>query len=77
MFSGGGWAMGFGGPFMLVFWLLLVIAIVVFVKWLGAQGSPPGPREKSPLEVLQDRYARGEIDREEYEGKRRDLERPR
>ena len=67
--------MGFGGPFMLVFWLLVVIAIVVFVKWLGVRASAPGSRDKSPLDVLQDRYARGEIDREEYEEKRRDPER--
>jgi putative membrane protein len=75
MFNGGGWGMGFGGPIMLIFWLLVVIAIVVFVKWLSAQASPPQSRDRSPLEVLQDRYARGEISREEYEEKRRDLDR--
>lgn len=75
MFNGEGWGMGFGGPFMLVFWLLVVIAIVVFVRWLTVQASPPVSRDKSPLEILQDRYARGEIGREEYEEKRRGLER--
>jgi putative membrane protein len=33
------------------------------------------PPPKTPLEVLQDRYAKGEITREEYEGMKRDLER--
>jgi len=33
-----------------------------------------GPRDKSPLKIVQERYARGEIDREEYEQKMRDLE---
>jgi len=39
------------------------------------QSSPScGSRDKSPLEIVQERYARGEIDREEYEQKKRDLE---
>lgn len=39
--------------------------------------QPPdrGPRDKTPLEILQERYARGEINKEEYEQKKRDLER--
>lgn len=40
------------------------------------QSSPDrGSRDKTPLEILQERYARGEIDKEEYEQKKRDLER--
>lgn len=71
----GSWGMGFGWAFMLLFWGLLVVGIVVLVKWLMAQ--PPGSkgsREKTALEIVQERYARGEIEREEYEQKRRDLE---
>jgi putative membrane protein len=37
--------------------------------------SPRGePREKTPLEILQERYARGEIGRDEYEQRKRDLQ---
>jgi putative membrane protein len=72
---GGGWGMGFGGPFMILFWILVIGGVVVLVKWLVDQSSAgKGARGASPLEILRERYARGEINREEYEQKRRDLE---
>ncbi len=69
-----GWGMGFGWISMILFWGLVAFAIVALVKWLTPQ-SPGGasPRERTPLEILEQRYARGEIDREEFEQKRRDL----
>ena len=69
-----GWGMGFGGIGMILFWVFIIAGIVVLTKYLadGPRGSDP-PREKSPLDVLKERYARGEIDREEFERKRRDL----
>lgn len=74
---GGGWGMGYGGPFMILFWVLIVIGVVLLVKWLAGQSSAgTGPRERAPLDILRERYARGEIDREEFEQKRRDLEPP-
>ena len=74
---GGGWGMGYGGPFMLLFWILVVVAIVLLVKWLAAQSSTgKGSHDQSSLEILRERYARGEIDREEFEQKKRDLEPP-
>jgi len=74
-FGGGGIGMG-GALLMLLFWGVLIVAAVVGVRWLWDQGRPPagrGPGE-SALEVLRRRYARGEIEREEFETKRRDLE---
>jgi len=59
---------------MIVFWGLVILGIAALAKWLMQQfpgGS--GPRDKTPLQILQERYARGEIDREEYEQKRQDL----
>jgi len=71
----GGWGMGFGMVFMLLFWVLVILGIAVLVRWLMTQSSPDrGAREKSPLEIVQERYARGEIDHDEYEQKKRDLE---
>jgi putative membrane protein len=71
----GGWGMGFGMVFMLLFWVLVILGIAVLIRWLMTQASPDrSPREKSPLEILQERYARGEIDHDEYEQKKRDLE---
>jgi len=72
--DGYGW-MGLGWVFMVLFWVLVVLGIVALLRWLGLGGT--GGREtarKTPLELLQERYARGEIEREEYEQKRRDLE---
>lgn len=76
----GGWGMGFGFVFMLLFWTLIIVGIVVAIRWLmrESQGRLENgrslPHDKSPLEIVQERYARGEIDREEYEQKKRDLE---
>jgi len=65
-------AWGFGMMFMMVlFWVLVIIGIVLAIRWLTNQR-----REKpsdSALEILRQRYARGEIDKEEFEAKKRDL----
>ena len=69
-----GWGMGFGFIFMLLFWGLAILGIVALIRWLITQSSSNrSSRDKSPLEIVQERYARGEIDREEYEQKKRDL----
>ena len=73
----GGWGMGwslFGVLHMLLWWILIILGIVVLVKWLfsGTAGSAQG-KENRALEILKERYARGEIDKDEFEQKRRDL----
>ena len=64
---------------MLLFWALIIGGIVLLVVWLVRQGRPAGvgsgPGEGRALEILRERYARGEITRQEYEEMRRDLER--
>jgi putative membrane protein len=66
------WGMGFGGVFMILFWALIVLAIVALGKWLfSSTGSDDSG--KRPLEILRERYARGEISRAEYERMREDL----
>lgn len=69
----GGWGMGFSWIFMILFWALIVLGIVALAKWLFA-GSGSSGSSKRPLEILQERYARGEITREEYERMRHDLQ---
>lgn len=66
-----GWGMSFGWIFMLLFWVLVILGIVAIVRWLSGSNST---RQKTALEILQERYARGEIDQQEYQQKRRDLE---
>lgn len=69
------WGWGVGGIVMLVmmlaFWGLVIAGIVLAIRWLAAQGA--SPRQDTALEILRQRYARGEINREEFEAKRRDL----
>jgi putative membrane protein len=69
----GWWGPGFGWVFMLLFWGLVIFGIVALVRWL-AQSRPGRTGEKTPLDILKERYARGEIDREEFEQKRAGLE---
>ncbi len=72
--DGYGW-MGFGGIVMILFWVLVIGGAVALVRWFGMRDRDGSEsRRRTPLEILQERYARGEIEREEYEQKRRDLE---
>ena len=68
-----GWGMGFGWIFMILFWILVVLGIVALAKWLFSTAGA-GESGKRPLEILKERYARGDITREQYEQMRRDLE---
>lgn len=70
-----GWgSMGFGGIGMLLFWGLVIAGIVVLVRGLTrSDAAETGLPKKSSLDILRERYARGEIQREEFEQKKRDL----
>ena len=80
MMYGGGWGGGIFGWLMMLLVVVLVVALVVgALRWLfGAGHRPasavPAPR-KAALEILEERYARGEIDKEEFEEKRSVLSR--
>ena len=72
--GGWGWGMGFGWIFMILFWVLIILGIVALAKWLYSAGILGGNASKRPLDILKERYARGEITRDEYQRTRRDLE---
>ncbi len=71
---------GYGhGPLHLIVWVVILIAIVALVVWLVRSLAGPGahhhlpPRRSVGLDVLEERYARGEIKREEYLQKKKDI----
>lgn len=70
---GSGWGM-FGAVHMVLWWVLIVLGIAVLVKWLF--GSTAGGQRSGghgALDILKERYARGEINKDEFEQKKRDL----
>lgn len=68
----GSWGMGFGAIFMILFWGLVIVGIVALLR--GAFGHPAStPRAQTPLEIIETRYARGEIKQQEFEEKKRAL----
>jgi putative membrane protein len=63
--------MGFGFLSMVLFWAVLVAGLLFVGRWFWGQGSMS--REDSALELLKKRYARGEINKQEFEAMKRDL----
>ena len=79
MWWGGGWyGMILGPLIMILVFALVIVAVVLLVRWASGpwpgttalQNVPPG---RTSLDILDERYARGEIDREEYLQRRKDI----
>ncbi|HWQ94683.1 MAG TPA: SHOCT domain-containing protein [Gammaproteobacteria bacterium] len=74
---GMGW--GIGWVWMLLFWLIPILLVLAAVKYLFSGKSQSGRETRedkdNALVVLEERYARGEINREEFIQKRDDLKR--
>jgi len=69
------WGMGLGMLFMVLLWVGVIVGIVVLLKWVLTQLPPRqgDTAQESALDILKKRYARGEIGKEEYEEKKKDL----
>ncbi len=76
--DGAWYAMIFGPLFMILFLAVVIAAVVLLFRWLGGPWPgtmPPHPVQpgRTPLDVLKERFARGEIDKNEFEERRRIL----
>lgn len=75
MMGGYGMAGGLGGIFMILWWVLIIVGIVALVKWMGTSsdsGGRSGTGNRA-LDILKERYARGEIDEQEFQKRKHDL----
>ena len=66
---------GYGGGIMWILWISLIVLVFWIIKANTGQGRnrDSNVRNKSALDILEERYAKGEIERNEFEQKRKDL----
>ena len=74
----GGWGMGwFGMIFMFLFWGLIIVGLVFLIRWLiqdtGDKGHSGVSMGSNAMDILKERYAKGEINRDEFESMKKDL----
>ncbi|OGT80982.1 MAG: hypothetical protein A3H91_05505 [Gammaproteobacteria bacterium RIFCSPLOWO2_02_FULL_61_13] len=70
-----GFGVGGMGIGMILFWGLIIAVIVMLVRGFGGRPAESEIKmlARTPLDILGERYARGEIDKREFDEKRRDL----
>ena len=71
MFGSGMWG---GWMFMIIFWIIGLTLCILLIKWIAGQSKREGQRDKTPLEILKERYAKSEINDKEFEDKKRKLQ---
>ena len=64
----GGWVVMIA--MMTIFWGLVILAGVMIFRGSSGRRSGGGTQDRGALEILDDRFGRGEVDREEYEARR-------
>jgi len=72
---GGGWAPWLWILVMVIQWLLPVALIGLVIYWLAGRTAGRGPSKQDPIDILKERYARGEITGEDFRRMKEDLQR--
>ena len=65
-----GWGHMAVGVLMILFWSVLVALVILLVRWFAARFAEQRRPVNSALQILEERFARGEIDRQEFEERR-------
>jgi putative membrane protein len=63
----------FGGGWMMIFWWILILAVVALVIWALKKNNYRKSTQETPMDTLKRRYASGEIDKEEFEERKKIL----
>jgi len=69
-YGGFGWGI-FGIIFMFLFWALLITALVYLIKYISSDKQKS--QEDEAMKILNERYARGEVSKEEFEKMKKDI----
>lgn len=64
----------FGGGIMWIIWILIAMGVFFIIQNVVKGNTRSSYSNETPLEILKKRYARGEIEEEEYESRRKELE---
>lgn len=74
-YNGTSFGSGLGLIFMLLFWVFVVVGLIALFKWMSGNNNNRGSSTESgkALEILKERYAKGEIETKEFEEKKKNL----